>query len=127
MPMEFLAGTGAGFRLCWTSYHSGMDLGLHPLPRCPFGHPQLVVRLEIEPDLRRSPEVLAEPKRRVGRDGTRAVDDATDPVRRHRQRAGEGVDAQPQGPHELLHQDLPGRDWVEQVGCAGHWLPSVTG
>src|SRR5450759_4827607 len=55
MPMEFLAGTGAGFRLCWTSCHSGMDLGLHALPHGPFGHPQLVVRLEIEPDLRRSP------------------------------------------------------------------------
>lgn len=54
-----------------------LDLIRHPI----LGDIQLESRLQVEPELRRRPNVLSEPKGRVGRDRALAVDDLVDSSR----------------------------------------------
>ena len=83
-----------------------------------LGDAQVVVHLEVEPQLRRYPEILAEAKRSVGGDRAFAVDDVADAVGRHGDLARERVDADLHGLHEFFVEDFAGMDRFEQFG--GH-------
>jgi hypothetical protein len=98
-----------------------------PSSRDPVGRPSvaaaLVLGLQIEPDLGRHPEILPETERGVRRKGALAVHDLADPVRRHGDVPGEGGDSDAQGAHELLPEDLAGRDRVQLLPA--HRVSSV--
>jgi hypothetical protein len=76
-----------------------------------------------EPDLRGDPEVLPETKRRVRREGALAVHDLADPVRRNADVPGESGDGDAERTHELLSEDLTGRDRVQPLPA--HHVSSV--
>src|SRR3990172_10589 len=59
------------------------DTGLDLLSRIPDGHAKVIVRLEVQPDLRRDAEVASQSRRSIRRDRALAVDDLADPARRH--------------------------------------------
>ena len=77
---------------------------------------EVVVELEAEPGFGAHAEVGAEAEGGVGGDRAGSVDDGTDAVGRDVEVAGELIDADAEGFHELLQQDLAGVDGVEQFG-----------
>jgi hypothetical protein len=89
------------------------DAGLDLLPGRPPGGTELILGLQIEPDLGRHPEVLPETKRGVRREGALTVHDVADPVRRHADVPGERRDRDAQRTHELLPEDLTRGDRVQ--------------
>ena len=79
---------------------------------------QVIVGLQVEPDLRRHAEILAEPQCRIRRDGALAVDDGADAVGRHADGASQPVDADVERQHEILIEDLAGGNGLKQF--SGH-------
>ena len=94
----------------WTRTRVGLQ------PGCTLGYAQVVVDLEVEPQLRRYPETLAEAQRGVGGNGALAVDDFADAVGRNDDLTGERVDAHAHRPHEVLGEDFAGRNQCQQFG-----------
>lgn len=93
---------------------------MDPHPRFRFqpgralGDAQVVVHLEVEPQLRRHSEIFAESQRGVGGDRALAVDDIADAVGRDGDLARERVDAHLHRLHEFLVEDFAGVDRFEQ-------------
>lgn len=80
---------------------------------------QLVVALQVGPELGRSPEIAGQAEGRVRRDPPLAGHDFVDPPARHPNGDGELVlrDAEPFD--EVFHQDLPRVDRLHQVSRSG--------
>ena len=84
----------------------------------PLGYTEVVVRLEREPGLGSDAEVGAEAECSVRGDCTCSVDDGADAVRRDVEIAGQLIDADFQGLHEIFQEDFTGVDRDEL--CTGH-------
>lgn len=80
---------------------------------------EVVVRLKVEPEPGRRPEVSTQPHRRVGRDGPLAEDDLVDAPGWDTDVLRKAVLAQPVRMQEILEQDLPGVD--RQKAFGGPW------
>src|SRR5436190_23213714 len=68
----------------------------------PPGHLEIIIALEVHPELRTIAEVQAQPQRGVGRDASSIVDDLGDSVRRNTDRFREPVLGEPIFGQELL-------------------------
>lgn len=76
---------------------------------------QLVVRLQVHPELLRRSEVTRQTNRGVRGDPPRAMHDLVDSTRRHPDRHGELVLRDREAFDEVLHQDLPRVDRLDQL------------
>src|SRR5699024_1703172 len=79
------------------------------IPRKLLRAVKLVVALQIDPELRRGPEVLRETQCGVRGNPPLSVHDLVDPPQRNPDRDGEPVLRDPEAPDEILHEALP---WV---------------
>src|SRR5699024_3792847 len=79
------------------------------IPRRLLRAVKLVVALQIDPELRRGPEVLRETQCGVRGNPPLSVHDLVDPPQRNPDRDGELVLCHADALDELLHEDLP---WV---------------
>jgi hypothetical protein len=84
-----------------------LDMPLNFWPNRTLGHSQVKLPLESDPEIRRRPQVPAEPKRHIGCDGALSVDDRANPAWQHMDLAGKPVDADDHRLHELLEQNFP--------------------
>src|SRR5437899_2348957 len=94
---------------CRATSHARLSLRPDVAP-CYF---QFVIGLQIEPDLRRDAEILAEAQRGVGSDGALAVYDLADTVRWHIEIPCQRIDADTERLHELLAENLSGGNRVQ--------------
>src|SRR4051812_33819397 len=85
---------------------AGADLRFYLGPSRSFREPDVVVHLQTEPDLRRDPEVLAEPKRGISGNPALPIYDVTDAIGRDVDVACERVDTELQRLHELFVENL---------------------
>ena len=67
---------------------------------------QIVLRLQIEPELRRGAEVPRQPQGHLSRYGTSSADDFVNGRRRHAELLREPVSTQLQRLHEIVEQDI---------------------
>lgn len=88
---------------------------------------KIVVRLQIDPELRRGLEVPAKPQRGVGSDAALTATDFLDPVARHTQGPGEFPRCQLVLGHEVVPEDFPGMDRARLVTTHGNTLSVVIG
>jgi len=79
----------------YSGLHRRFDARARRLP----GDTTLVVRLQVEPDLGRGAEVLAESQRGISRNRAAGIDDGTDAVRRYGERPRQCVDVEELSPH----------------------------
>src|SRR6266702_4720381 len=105
---------------CWALLRVDPHPRFRLQPGRALGDAQVVVHLEVEPQLRRYTEVFAQTQGGVGGDGALAVDDVTDAVGWHGDFARERVDAHLHRLHEFLVEDFAGVDRFEQF--CGHVL-----
>jgi len=89
------------------------DLRLDLGPGGPPHYPEVVVRLQVEPDLGRNAEVLPEPEGSIRGDRPLAADDLADTIGRNVNIPGQPVNTDAQGLHEFLEQDFPWGDGVQ--------------
>lgn len=95
--------------------HSGY-VALDPPGHLPARDGEIVVRLQIQPELGRGVEAPRQPQRRIGRNGALAVDDSRNTVAGHAQRLGQCIGRQIEFVQKLVLQDLAGVN-----GCSfGH-------
>src|SRR5699024_7997023 len=85
----------------------------------PTLEPQLVVRLQVHPQLLGGPEVSSETDRRIRGDPPLAVHDLVDPAWWHTDGHGKLVLRDPEALDEILHQDLSRMDRLDQVALSG--------
>lgn len=79
-----------------------------PPGRLPARHGEIIVRLQIQPELGRGVEVPRQPQRRIGRNGALAVDDSRNTVAGHAQRLGQCIGRQTEFVQKLALQNLAG-------------------
>src|SRR5690606_29477457 len=73
-----LARVSASFIVALRGFGEGGNLALDPLAGLVAGAFEVVVGLEVHPEIGGGPEEAGEPQRRVGRDGALAEDDLVD-------------------------------------------------
>src|SRR5690606_395610 len=76
---------------------------------------ELVMTLQVDPELRRRTEVLRQPQRSVRSDPTLAAHDLVDPPRWDTDGHGKLVLSDPEPLYEVLHEDLPRVDRLDLV------------
>ena len=71
--------------------------------------------MQVQPELRRGAERMAEQHGSLAGDAGRAIDDFGDAIRRHTNRLGEPIRTQPKGDKELLLQNLSRMNQQSQI------------
>lgn len=94
-----------------------MDLLVEPTGEVFLRHLHVVVRLQVEPELRLHVEETAEAQGGVRSDGAAAMDDLVDPPWRNADVLGQPVLADAQRLQELRQQNLAGMDGGEVTFC----------
>ena len=78
---------------------------------------EIVAALQMQPELRRRPEIATEAQRRIRGDGARAVHDLIDTPRRDADVARQAILRQPKGLQEVRKQDFA---WVDRRELRGY-------
>lgn len=84
--------------------------------RLAAGDAEVVFGLQPEPGFRRDIEIDAQAERGVGGDGTSAVDDPVNSIRRHVEIPRQAIDADAQRAHEVFEENFAGVNRCQQLG-----------
>ncbi len=99
-----------------------LNLGCDLSPVLDFGNAQIVFRLKVQPEGRRSAEVPSQTQRSIGGHGAATGQDLAQACLRDVQDLGQGVGRQAERLHELLAEDGAGVDRRAAVAAGGDFF-----